>query len=152
MYWRSVTQVHQYSLNFHSFFQGCNVKDSFLLIQWHLFMILWPRIPFLEKKCQNTEHVSIILLYLYQTASWSNHTSGRKFYYNGMFKTLWIVTWAWLFLTSEVLEAVKGQKHYSKLTLWHLTQNQFISQNHNSNSTTKTKGLDLIHPWFLYCR
>ena len=29
-----------------------------------------------------------------------------------LFKILCVVTWAWLFLTSEVLEAVRGQKHH----------------------------------------
>ena len=28
-----------------------------------------------------------------------------------LFKILCVVTWAWLFLTSEVMEAVRGQKH-----------------------------------------
>ena len=29
-----------------------------------------------------------------------------------LFKILWVVTWAWSFLTLEFMEAVRGQKHY----------------------------------------
>ena len=43
---------------------------------------------------------------------------------------LWVVTWAWLFLTPMVMEAVRGQKRYSKRTLWH-----FISMFTSSHST-----------------
>ena len=31
--------------------------------------------------------------------------------------------WSLLFMPSEVMEAVGGQKHYSERTLWHSTQN-----------------------------
>ena len=35
-----------------------------------------------------------------------------------LFKILCVVTWAWLFLTSMVMEAVRGQKRYRECTLW----------------------------------
>ena len=36
-----------------------------------------------------------------------------------LFKIAGVITWAWLFLTSKVIEAVIGQKHNSECTLWH---------------------------------
>ena len=39
-----------------------------------------------------------------------------------LFKIQSIVTWAQLFLTFEVMQAVRSQKYDSKRTLWHLTQ------------------------------
>ena len=36
----------------------------------------------------------------------------NKFTSMNLFKILWVVTWAWSFLTSEVMEAVRGKKHY----------------------------------------
>ena len=46
-----------------------------------------------------------------------------------LFKILWVVIWAWSFLTSEVMEAVRGQKHYILAhTLALITNVRFIPQ------------------------
>jgi hypothetical protein len=39
-----------------------------------------------------------------------------------LFKIICVVTWAWFFLTSKVMEPIRGQTHYSECTLWHSTQ------------------------------
>ena len=61
--------------------------------------------------------------------SWNRRLHGqtiqpnRKLMSMNLFKILCVVTWAWLFLTSMVMKAVRGQKRYSERTLWHtLTQ------------------------------
>ena len=50
-----------------------------------------------------------------------------------LFKILWVITWALLFLTSEVMETVEGKKHYIsvhtlalKLSIWFLPQCQSV--------------------------
>jgi hypothetical protein len=49
-------------------------------------------------------------------------------FFNSMnlFESFCIVTWAWLFLTSKVMAAVKGQKHYGELTL--------VTEKHQKNN------------------
>ena len=53
-----------------------------------------------------------------------------------LFKNFWIVTWAWIFLTSQGMEAVsvRGQKHYCEHTLWHY--NSTFSSCHSAISPT----------------
>ena len=43
----------------------------------------------------------------------------EKFISINLFKTFCVVTWAQLFLTSMVMEVVRGQKLYCECTLWH---------------------------------
>ena len=45
---------------------------------------------------------------------------------------LWVVTWAWLFLTPMVMEAVRGQKRYSERTLWYF--NSIFDSSHSAIS------------------
>ena len=48
---------------------------------------------------------------LVKRASRSNHNLVENFIPMNLFKIVCVVTWAWLFLISEVMEAVRGQKH-----------------------------------------
>ena len=36
-----------------------------------------------------------------------------------LFRIIFVVTWACLFVPSMVVEAIRGQKQYSECTLWH---------------------------------
>ena len=62
----------------------------------------------------------------------------EKFTSINLFKILWVVTWAWLFLTS--LEAIRGQTLYSNSTLWHLLKsNSKFGPSHNASSAYQKK-------------
>ena len=62
-----------------------------------------------------------ILLMVVKSWNWQHHGQtidpSDKFTSINLFKILWVVTWAWLFLTS--MEAIRGQTPYSNRTLWH---------------------------------
>ena len=70
--------------------------------------------------------------------------STEKFYSMNLFKILCVVTWTWYFLTFMVMEAVRGQKHYSEPTLWH-----FNSLFGSSNSTISRVLEQDWRSWFL---
>ena len=54
-----------------------------------------------------------------------------------LFKIFCVVTWAQLFLTSMVMEAVRGQKPYSERTLWHF--NWTFRSSHSASSVYQKK-------------
>ena len=78
-----------------------------------------------------------------------------------------VVAWTLWFLTSMVVEAVRGQKHYGKLTLWHfhsmfgsslttisqileprlkvLISSIYYNSNKNGNKQTKNKQIDTYY-------
>ena len=70
----------------------------------------------------------LILIVLLVVEGWNRQHHGQTIHTTenlismNLFKILWVVTWALLFLTSIVMEAVRGQKRYSERTLWHSTQ------------------------------
>ena len=101
---------------------------------------------------------------LEQTIWLWNHTSHTKVTAMNLLQMHFVITWAWSFLTSEVLEAVRGQKHHLGAHFGTLTQRSVhltapvlltkdsrneISYDfqppfslHISNSRTKPTGLD----------
>ena len=68
-------------------------------------------LPFLTQQC--TSHQ-----YLTNVQSWNRLFGGetihptQKFTWMNLLQMPCVITWAWKFLTSEVLEAVRGQKHH----------------------------------------
>ena len=76
-------------------------------------------------------------IFLLVVESWNRQHHGQtihpteKLILMNVFKILCAVTWlAWLFLTSMVMEAVRGQKRYSECTLWHF--NSMLVCRHSS--------------------
>ena len=73
--------------------------------------------------------------------SWKKQHHGRtiypteKFTWMNLFKILWVVKWAWLFLTS--MEAVRCQTAYSNCTLWHF--NLTFSSSHSASTANQKK-------------
>ena len=69
--------------------------------------------------------LAISSIFLLVVESWNRQHHGQTEKFNSMnlFKILCVVTWAQLFLTSMVLEAVRGQKRYRERTLWHFKLN-----------------------------
>ena len=63
--------------------------------------------------------------------SWKRQHHGQsihpteKFTSMNLYKILWIVKWAWLFLT--FMEAVRGQTQYSDCTLWQCRMDRTLS-------------------------
>ena len=63
-------------------------------------------------------------IFLPVVESWNRHHHGQtihskeKLISMNSFKKICVVIWAWLFLTSTVMEAVRGQKCYRELTLF----------------------------------
>ena len=57
---------------------------------------------------------------------WQTIHRTEKWISMNLLKILCVVTWAWFFLTSMVMEAVRDQKSYRECKLWHNAR--FISQ------------------------
>ena len=74
---------------------------------------------------------------LEQKASQPNHTSHRKVQFYEFVQIFCVVTWAQSFLSSVVMEAVRGQKHDSERTLWHF--NSTFGSSHSASSAYKKK-------------
>ena len=77
------------------------------------------------------------------TGSWSWNSHGLQIFFNEFVQNYVCWTFELLFLTSIVMDAVRGQKCYSKHTLWH-SNSIFASTHHIWNSKNKTNGLDFL--------
>ena len=68
-------------------------------------------------------NISSIFLLVFESWNKQHHSQTihptEKMISMKLFKILCVGTWAWLFLTSMVMEAVSGQKRCSEHTLWH---------------------------------
>ena len=84
-----------YNIDFEANFQ--KLENPFLRLRsghWLILLII--------KECSMLE----------QTIWPSNHTSNTKVTSMNLLHMPCVITWAWSFLTSEVVEAVRGQKHH----------------------------------------
>ena len=79
-----------------------------LILTGTITPLFFSTIAYLSNHCENRDMV---------VESWKRQHHGQtiypteKFTSMNLFKKFWVVTWAWPFLTSEVMEAVRGQKH-----------------------------------------